>query len=507
MGKKKKKNFCAKLFEFSFTIKKNRWFYVDSKNFSIEGNKNFRFYLKRIFPKYEIREKYRRIQKKPNFKTIYNRVELYSIFVFFINVGYMKFYRRWSPQDILNAFIEKIIPITINLPTSLKIFMFLEFHKKNKSVKNKFEDVYGAQIENILKFFFFKKKKAIYFHKSFHRNYSLIYFQNSFFPKMLSSVYRNFSFSDESLKIHDLLKKKFSFFSENISTKNVNQVESKILKKRDSVDLRYFTKFFFYIGNITQNGKYFEVIARKISKEKWLAKKSLAYYFLTKKNYLISKTQYILSLTVFPKDVENWFNLGFVSLKLKDYKTSANCFFKVLKEEPRNYNAWGNLLSISSVSNLLKKDFFFFKTAIRNEIIPFFILKKYLVLLIDRKKITISDILIPMQKIIRKKIISNSEIFFLNIKLIISIIEIKRKKQILWGKKSQIGREIRIFFWEQSIFSYIFGSFYFIVKKKMGNFLLKDFLVSKKYNHFQNGGQFFSFFILSEEVNRVLNFL
>jgi tetratricopeptide (TPR) repeat protein len=504
-GKKKKRNFCAKLFKSSFKIRKNGWFYIDSKNFAIQGNKNSRFYQKRIFPKYEIREKFGRIQKKPNFKSIYDHAELYSIFVFFINVGYMKFYKRWSPQDILDAFIKKIIPITIHLPTSLKIFMFIELHKKNKFRKNQFEDVYGAQIENILKFFS-KKKKKIYFHKNFHRYYFLIHFQNSFFPKILSSIYKNFSFFDDSFKIYNILEKKKIFFSENIFTKNVHHVEAKILKKRDSIDLRYFTKFFFYIGNLTQNGKYFEVIARKISKEKWLAKKSLAYYFLKKKKYIISKNQYILSLTVFPKDVENWFNLGFVSLKLKDYKTSANCFFKVLKEEPRNHNAWSNLISISSASNFGKKDFIFLKTAIRNEIIPFFILKKYLMLLIDRKKICMADILTTMHKIVGKKITSNSEIFFLTVKITISIIEIKRKMELLWGEKSQIGREIRNFFWGYSVLSNILGFFYFIVKKKMANFLFKDMLVFKKYNHFPNGGQFFSFFILSEEINRVWYF-
>ncbi|ABW98274.1 hypothetical protein HAN_3g472 (nucleomorph) [Hemiselmis andersenii] len=430
-------------------------------------------------------------------------LKLNFLSIFGLNLGILQFYSKFNSSDVFGDFLKKIIHSSFFIPLNLKIGLMLSFLLKKKKIL--FTEFLGFQLENILDYFFCKKKNNLFFGHFWNLIYSFLSFDYVSIQKSLYSEYIKY-FSFDYTKENPFNFANF-FLKFDFILGNPKILEAKMRKKMDSIDLKKKRKYFFTIGKTTENEKYFEIIFQKTKKKCWLAKKFIGQIFFRKKKWNFSKKQYTKSLTINSKNKNIWFRLGFVSLKLKDFSTSAKSFLKVIDIEPDNCHAWNNLASVLGAALRKKKEAsFILKIALKNESIPFFIFRKFFVISMDPNEIDFKEILDKLHLIVFKKLKKDSNLLELVLKIILVLLEFLDKKILKQKKKKFQKKKILNLLLDRNfakIYNFVFFSKIF---KNLGGNILKFLFFTINKKTFISKTKKFSFIEFPEENARFFLF-
>ncbi|AFP65505.1 hypothetical protein CMESO_338 (nucleomorph) [Chroomonas mesostigmatica CCMP1168] len=406
--------------------------------------------------------------------------------LFFLNLAFVVCYSVSTSISVLFRFLGDLSFHDLNnFKKFCLVLFFFSIKKKGISYrKTELVKICGIKIELFLKSSLSKERKNIFLNHFWNLNCIFLINRFSSWQKILANCYNIFGFFDYSKIITKNFKSKKLFYKNLFFMKNSKIIEIKIRKFNELTNIENTSIVFVLLGNFTKKNKYFEIISKREFICSHLSKQFLGSWYCERKKWIQAKKQISLSILINPKNKNSLFQLGFVSLKTKDFSTAVRSFLKILQEEPWNKYAWSNLSSIFS-SNFKKKDicYIFLKEVIKTKKVPLFIFKKFLLFCLNPKKLKLMNVIESIKNFFQQNFGKKKQLSDLFLKLLISFVEIFSKKNILFlGKKiiNLIFFEIfwNLFYFENLIYLIKFDFF------KQNGFLKHQFNHKKKKNMF-----------------------
>jgi hypothetical protein len=377
-------------FRFSyFLFEKIDYFKNKTVDF-FEKKKNYNQKKKKIILNYLNIKNFRLKIEKKKYENDYDLSIILksNLLIFF----YLKFsiafcYRKKTNLSVWVNFIREITfcnyYLNENLMSNFIFLIFPKFYKNTK--KSNIKEYLGIYLEFIFNHFNRILNYDTFNNFSSNQNFLILEISITKIKKLITNYYFLFGYYNETKLLKNSSKQKILYI-EKYGLFFI-KANSEILIRRllDLTGYEYIQTLFNILGEMNQNGKYYELISEfnrnKISENKYL----IGLLLLKKKKINNAKKQIFISVSFNPKHLNGWLYLGYIASILDDFLLCFRSYNKILTEEPSNNCAWVNLSLLlfrkfknkTGVCNSIKQ-------AIKNKNNSLIVIKIYIYCSLDR---------------------------------------------------------------------------------------------------------------------------